>query len=109
MTKEKFFSTNVSLAYRDALAYILNVNPDSDIYRTTQHSIVKYGIQATVEVYCDKDNYIQRYNVLQGNASIDTFSRKMSEHLHYPVHVSTDVQYPDTLSLKTVPSRGKKG
>ena len=110
VTQVQFFSANFSLAYRRALESLLSVSPNTDFYRTRQHSIINSRMQSTVEIYCPEAlRYWVYLFLVQYCEETTTFQSAMSTQLHYPVLVSTDVQYPVGLSTSTFSNEEDEG
>jgi hypothetical protein len=103
VTKEQYFSSNFSLAYEYALAGILGVDYNLELYRTTSYTFVSNRIETTVEVFCDEDNNVSRYYALFNNNKLETFPKVMFKKLHYPVLVYTVLNYPNVKKASESP------
>jgi hypothetical protein len=108
VTKEQYFSSNFSLAYEYALAGILGVDYNLELYRTTSYTFVSNRIDTTVEVFCDEDNNVGRYYALLDNIRLETFSKVMFKQLHYPVLLYTILNYPNVKEASESPRESSK-
>lgn len=96
VTSELLFSANFLSAVQGSLAYVLDVNRSAELYRVVLSYRVPAGMNISLQVYADENNYVQYYSALRVNTSNGVFSKKMTQILQYPVSVLTDVRYPVT-------------
>ena len=96
VTSELLFSANFLSAVQGSLAYVLDVNRSAELYRLVLSYRVPAGMNISLQVYADENNYVQYYSALRVNTSNGVFSKKMTQILQYPVSVLTDVRYPVT-------------
>lgn len=93
ITLEQFLSKKFFSAIQFSMAYILNDTRDSDIFLNVgaNKQITSYRgeVEAYTDVYCNKDDYLNRIQVTKTYTSNEVFSNKLTETLGYQVSVVT--------------------